>query len=79
MPLYDLVATTVRAVTDRISLTVEAADYGKAIIKAERVLDKFPQGHDEEGVPYVYIEHRDNGEVHIMDLRELIDEEDDIA
>jgi len=79
MPFYDFIATTIRAVTDRVTLTVEADDYGKAMLKAEQALDRFPQPHDIEGIPYMYVAHRDDGEVHIMELREIIDEDDDIG
>jgi len=77
VPSYNLVATTIRAVTDRVLLVVEADNYTQALTKAEEVLNTFPDAHQVDNVPYVYIEHRDNGENHIMDIRGVDADEDD--
>ncbi len=77
MPQFHMAATTIRAITDIVSLSVEAEDLTEAMTKAELVLDNFPNPHTVEGVSYVYVDHRDYGDVAIMDLKEIEQEEDD--
>ncbi len=73
-----MVAKTIRAITDTVSLTIEADDLIDASIKSEQVLDVFPAAHNIEGVEYVYVDHRDYGEVIIMDLKQQ-EEDDDLG
>ncbi len=79
MQVYNLLATTMRVHTDRISLSVEAATFKDAIRKTEEALDVYPKPHSAEGVHRLYVEHRDYGDVDIMDIREIVtdDEEPD--
>lgn len=77
MPQFHMVATTIRAITDIVSLVVNAENLTEAMAKSEQVLDTFPNGHTVSGVEYVYVDHRDYGDVSIMDLKKIQHEEDD--
>jgi len=59
MPRFPLVATVQRVVTDTITLIVEADNEFEAFVKAEDVLESFPENHIIDGVPYCYIEDRE--------------------
>lgn len=65
---YHMQGTVTRVVTDTVSLTVEAEGELQAYAIAEGVLRKFPDEHEEDGVSYCYIEHRDNGEPTSVDV-----------
>ena len=57
---FKMTGTVTRQVTDTVSLTVEAESELHAHALAEKVLSKFPDSHEEDGVSYCYIEHRVN-------------------
>lgn len=71
MPTFEMKAIVQRTVTDNISLTVEAKDVIEAYGVAEEALKSFPEPHGEDGVSYMYIDERMNGEASVMDLREV--------
>lgn len=73
MSKYQLTAIVDRTVTDTINLTVNADDEGEAYLVARRVLDKFPDAHEEDNVPFCQIVHRHN---HSPMLVEITPEED---
>lgn len=67
---FPLVAVTTRVVTDTILLRVKASTLEEARDKAMVVLKRYPDAHEEDGVDYVYINNRENGEseVHSLEL-----------
>ncbi len=70
MSKFVLSAKVKRVVIDTVSLHVEADNETDAHIKAYRVLDTFPDPHDEVGVGYCYIEHRENGPADVIEITE---------
>lgn len=68
MPKYELEARVKRVVLDTITLSVVADSEAEARNKAYRVLEDYPEPHDEEGVPYCFIEDRENCESSITSV-----------
>lgn len=65
---YKLIATVFRQVTDTILLSVDASDKDEAYGKARQVLEKYPEGHDVDGVPFCFVENRELHEPHLLSL-----------
>lgn len=65
---FPLVATVHRTVTDTVTLIVEAENEFEAFVTAEAVLEKFPDEHGEEGVPYCYIEDRTYNSAEVLKI-----------
>lgn len=65
---FKFIAEVSREVTDTVILEIEAESelHGYAI--AEKVLEKFPQPHTEDGIPFCYIDARKYGDVTKMDI-----------
>lgn len=70
MSKYKLVGVVDRTISDTIHLTVEADGLGEACLTARRVLQKYPKPHEEDGVPFAYISHRDWGTPDLVTLEE---------
>lgn len=70
---YPLEAVVQRVVTDVVTLTVEADNEFEALHKADQVLKIFPEPHDIPGVDYCFVEHRTNGDVEVLSLKEQDD------
>lgn len=70
MEVYPLAAVTTRTVTDTVLLKVKAESLEEARNKAMAALRFYPDGHDEDGIDYCYINNRENGqaEVHSLEL-----------
>lgn len=68
MTKYVFTATVYRTVTDTMSIVVEATDAAEAHQKASQMLGCYPQPHPIEGVPFCFVENRDTGEPHLLDL-----------
>lgn len=65
---FPLVATVTRRVTDTVTLIVEADNEFEAFVKAEDALEKFPDAHFEEGIPYCYIEDRTYNDAEVLKI-----------
>ena len=70
---FPLTATVDRMVTDTISLEVMAHTEQQAYDKARAVLDKFPEPHNQDGVPMCYVSNR---QYHLPELIDISDQED---
>lgn len=68
---YHYTAVVERTVTDSIRLSVNASGPEEAQSLAEEALSVFPK-EVEGDVPYLYIEHRQNDGIEIIDLEEVI-------
>jgi len=71
---YLLRAVVARTNLDTIDLTVHAPDEHTAYSIARQVLDKFPEPHGEDGVPFCFIREREYGRPELLSLLEQEDE-----
>lgn len=70
MRKFALEATIKRVVIDTVSLHVEADNEDEAYEKARQTLSVFPDPVDVDGIPYCYIENRENCEAEIINIKE---------
>lgn len=74
MPKYPMIATVERRVTDTIQLTIDAEDEYFAYLKARKVLDRFPESHDEDGVSFCYVDKRQYELPNLLTLEDAVED-----
>lgn len=65
---YPMTGTVERVVTDKVTIVVEADTESDAFMVARRVLNVFPEAHDQDGVLHCRIEEREYIGTSLTDL-----------